>query len=375
MKTTTRLFVLIITLLVSNSCLTNKQLANSKGVILPLSDSAALRDGSIVYGLPRTGFTVVVDMERTIEKPGPYAQFADDLLGLSDVIKNESESWSIEGITVKSHDELDPSEFYVISSTSLFQTNVLSLRKEGLILDLNPAIYHSTEKQGSENESNDIQSHSFDLGSDEYFMVQRDTAYKRLNVDSSFIRIPYIVEKKKKLTIDQLAEKAAKRLMELRDGKHLILTGEATVFPQSDAAINEINRLEKAYTELFTGKIVKETFTFSYKLIPQKTMVGKPVTLFQFSDLTGPVTGTMKGGKPVTLELIPEKKTKDLTIINRVQTKSDAQKYDKLFYRVPDVVEIKISFGSEKLFDSRKLIYQFGEVIQLPANYIIGKED
>lgn len=375
MKTTTRLFVLIITLLVSNSCLTNKQLANSKGVILPLSDSAALRDGSIVYGLPRTGFTVVVDMERTIEKPGPYAQFADDLLGLTDVIKNESESWSIEGITVKSHDELDPSEFYVISSTSLFQTNVLSLRKEGLILDLNPAIYHSTEKQGSENESNDIQSHSFDLGSDEYFMVQRDTAYKRLNVDSSFIRIPYIVEKKKKLTIDQLAEKAAKRLMELRDGKHLILTGEATVFPQSDAAINEINRLEKAYTELFTGKIVKETFTFSYKLIPQKTMVGKPVTLFQFSDLTGPVTGTMKGGKPVTLELIPEKKTKDLTIINRVQTKSDAQKYDKLFYRVPDVVEIKISFGSEKLFDSRKLIYQFGEVIQLPANYIIGKED
>jgi hypothetical protein len=373
MKTSIRLSVLLITLLFTYSCETSKKLADSKSVILPLSDSAALREGSIVYGLPRTVFTVVVEMERTIEKPGPYAQFAGDLLGLTDVIQNESKSWSIQSITVKTHDELDPSEFYVISSTSLFQTNVLSLRKEGLILDLNPGIFYSNEKQSGMNESENIQYHSFDLGSDEYFQLQRDTAYKRMNVDSSFVRIPYVVEKKKKLTVDQLAEKAAKRLMEMRDGKHLILTGEANVFPQNDAAINEINRLEKAYTELFTGKTLKQTLSFSYQIIPQKTMVGKPVNLFQFSDLTGPVTGTMKGGKPVTVEFIPEKKTKNLTIINRVQAKAEGAKYDKLFYRVPDVVDIKISLGSEKLFDSRKLIYQFGEVVQLPANYIIGK--
>ena len=29
---------------------------------------------------------------------------------------------------------------------------------------------------------------SFDLGSDEYFQVQSDTAYKRVNVDSTFIQ-------------------------------------------------------------------------------------------------------------------------------------------------------------------------------------------
>jgi hypothetical protein len=373
MKTLLKSSIFLSILFIAFSCYPEKQMSNSKSVILPLSDSSALRDGSIIYGLPMTVFTVTVDMERTIEKPGPYAQYADDFLGLTDVIKSENESWSIEGISVKTHDELDPSEFYIISSTTLFQTNVLSLRKEGLILDINPGMYNSAEKQGTNSETGKFQAHFFDLGSDEYFQLQRDTAYKRINVDSSFVRIPYIVEKKKRLTTDQLAEKAAKRLMELRDGKHMILTGEATVFPQSDAAINEINRLEKAYTELFTGKILKDKFTFSYQVIPQKTMVGKPFTLFQFSDLTGPVTGTMKGGKPVTIEFIPEKKTKDLTLINKVQSKPDAKKYDKLFYRVPDVVGINISLGAEKLFDSRKLIYQFGEVVQLPANYIIGK--
>jgi hypothetical protein len=373
MKTTIRLSILLIALLFAWSCASSNKHIDSKAGVRPLSDSVDLRDGSIVYGLPRTVFTVVAEVERTIEKPGPYAQFAEDLLGLTDVIKTENESWSIESITVRSHDELDPSEYYVINSTSLFSTNVLALRKEGLILDLNPQIYHSTEKQGSMNGLGNMQSRSFDLGSDEYFQLQRDTAYRRMSVDSSFVRIPYIVEKKKKLPIDQLAEKAAKRLMELRDGKHLILTGEATVFPQNDAAINEINKLEKSYTELFTGKTIKEAFTFSYQIIPQKSMVGKPQLLFQFSDLTGPVIGTMKGGKPVTIEFTPEKKTKDLSMLGRAMAKSESRKYDKLFYRVPDVAGIKINLGSEKLFDSRKLIYQFGEVVQLPGNYIIGK--
>lgn len=354
-------------LLTVNSCYSGRQAVDASGSIVPLSGAGAERNGSIVYGLPRTVFNVEVQMERIIEKPGPYALYAEDLLGLSSVIKAENESWSIEGVTVKSHDEVDPSEYYVISSTSLFQTNVLSLKKEGLILDLNPSSFAENDKPGGNVESESVLIRSADLGSDEYFLVQRDTAYKRMNVDSSFVRIPYIVEKKRKLPVDQLAEKAAKRLMELRDGKHLILTGEATVFPQSNAAIDEINKMEKSYTELFTGKTFKESFTFTYEVIPQKSMLGKPEVIFQFSDKTGP---SKTGGKPVTMEFTPEKKTNGLAVAGKA--KQDT-KYDKLFYRAPDVVGIKVLYGSEKLLEARKLIYQFGEVVQLPANYIIGK--
>jgi hypothetical protein len=187
------------------------------------------------------------------------------------------------------------------------------------------------------------------------------------------VRIPYIVENKKKLSLEQLAEKAARRLMEMREGKHMILTGEATVFPQNGAAIYEMNQLEKEYTELFTGKTWKEKRTFSCDIIPEKEMIGKPQTLFQFSELTGPVTVATKEEKTVTVQFIPEQKTKDLTIISKKQAAPETPAFDKLFYRVPDVVNMKINFGPEILFSSRRLIYQFGEVIQLPANFIIGK--
>jgi hypothetical protein len=373
MKSLARYSIYTLLIIATSSCLAGKKQADANVVITPLSDTVRLMEGTIVYGLPRSVFNIVLEMRRTIEVPGPYSKYALDLLGLDNVITNETESWSVQNISIISVSEIDPSELYVIESNTLFQTNVLKLRKQGLILDLNPESYYSSDSHVVSNELNNSQLQWSDLGSDEYFQLQRDTAYKRVTVDSSFIRIPYIVEKKKKLSSDQLAEKAAKRLMEMRDGKHLILTGEATVFPQSDAAINEMNRLEKEYTELFTGKTISESRKFNVTIIPGKEMIGKPVTLFRYSELTGPVALTATGGKAVTIEFIPERKTKELTVVSKPEPDPKAPAYDKLYYRVPEVVNVKLNQGTENLYNSRRLIYQFGQVVQLPANYLIGK--
>jgi hypothetical protein len=375
MKPILRISFLLFIFSLITSCFTFRKLQNKQVSISPLTDQTTIKDGSIVYGLPRSVFTVIIEMDRTIEIPGPYAKYAGDLLGFDKVITKENESWNISSITVKANEELDPSELYLVESNSLFQTNALKLKNEGLILDLGSDRFASDIEPGL-NRKGTSQFMSFDLGADEYYLMQRDTAYKRVSIDSTFIRIPYIVEKKKKLTTEQLAEKAAKRLMELRDGKHLILTGEANVFPQNDAAINEMNRIEKEYTELFAGKTIIEKRTFTSQIIPSKDMIGKQVILFQLSETTGPLSENSKGGKPVVIEFVPEKKNKEITIIARPEPESKSESeeivYDKLFYRVPDVVNIKISIGSETLFNSRKLIYQFGNIVQLPANYIIG---
>jgi hypothetical protein len=355
------------------SCSTGKNLSESNGTVTPLSSKITAPEGSLVYALPLSVIDIKIDAERIIEKPGPYSRYAEDLLGLKDIIKNERVYWNIKGITVKSHIELDPSEFYVIEASSIFRTNVLSLKKEGLILDLNPEIYNRCEGTGSGIIDQADNSRLLDLGADEYFQERRDTVYRVVNVDTAFIRIPYLVEKKQKLTYENLAERAARRLMEMREGKHAILTGETNVFPQNEFAIDEMNRLEKEYTDLFAGKIFKESRTFSYQVIPSREMAGKPVTLCNFSDTEGALPSTNKTGNPVTLEFIPELKTKALTIVSHSKSDSQKSKYDKLFYRYPDVVKIKISFGSETLNSSRQLIYQFGEVIQLPSNFIIGK--
>jgi len=373
MRNLVKLIYLMGIVLIIGSCGSNKYMYDSKSTVTPLSDISSVSAGSLVYGLPLTVVDVEIEAERIIEKPGPYSKYAESLLGLTDIIKTENEFWSVRTIKIKTHQELDPGEFFVIEASSLFQTNVLALKKAGLIMDLNPEIYNSQTDIYTGTETDLRSLRIYDLGADEYFQDESDTVYKMVSVDTAFIKVPYLVEKKQKLTIDQLAEKAAVRLMEMRDGKHLILTGEADVFPQDVAAINEMNRIEKEYTELFTGKTFRDKHTFSYQIIPKKDVVGKQITICTFSELTGPEPSAQKSGTPVTIEFIPESKTKELKVFSNQNKESSSQKYSKLYYRVPDVVTVKTVFGTEVINTSRKLIYQFGEVIQLPENYIIGK--
>lgn len=375
MKNLIRISAFIFIVLLSGSCFPKKILPSPGPVIAPLTDTTRMRESTLVYALPRSIFTIKVCMERTIEIPGPYAKFAGDLLGLDDVITDEDEFWSIKGISVTSHDEIDPSEYYVIETSRIFISNILALKNEGLILDLNPARNFNEEIPLNTKETDSGRFRSYDLGSDEYYLVQRDTAFRRISVDSAFIRIPYLVEKRRRLTTEQLAERAARRLMELRDGKIMILTGEANVFPQDKAAVDEMIRLEKEYTELFTGRTFREERTFTYQLVPEKEMSGKPVVLFIFSEKTGPENINSREGTPVNLLMTPEQKTKDITTISGQQTETSSASgtSDRLFYRIPDVVGLRITLGNEVLYNSRKLVYQFGEVVQLPANYIIGR--
>jgi hypothetical protein len=355
------------------SCSILKKGTESTIMVYPLGDSSAIRDGSLIYALPLTVFNISVDFERVISIPGPYAKYAADMLGLKDVITTQKESWSVTGIRVVTSEELDPSEYYVIESNSACYANALKLKRSGLILDINPTLYLRNGRQ-SQLTGSDTSVPSFsDLGSDEYFISQSDTAYRKVKMDTSFIKIPYLVEKKKSLSVEQLAEKAAKSLLELRDGKHSILTGEANVYPQSSAGIDEINRIEKEYMELFAGKTLSERKTITYTIIPDRENANKPVTLFRFSPSTGLVPVSSATGIPVVAELERARKTKDLTIIPRTLNEGEkAQTNDKLYYRLPDVATLRIKMNDQVLFESRKLVDQFGQVLQLPSNYIIG---
>ena len=178
------------------SCSTLQRKANQQFSVTPLSGTTTIKDGTIVYGLPRTVFTLRVRMERTVEFKGPYVQYAEDLLGLKNAIKSDQEYWEITGITVNSHEELDPSELYIIESGTEMLANMLSLKNEGFILDLNPESNSTVKTLNADSELDLNRFATYDLGSDEYYFTQVDTGYRRLSFDSTFISVPYIVERK-----------------------------------------------------------------------------------------------------------------------------------------------------------------------------------
>jgi hypothetical protein len=355
-------------------CSVTKREQASDIVVLPLGGEVRVTEGSIVYALPLTVLEFDINVQKTIAVPGPYAKFAGDMLGLENVIKNEKETWQLGSITFRTIEELDPGQFYVIQGTSLMQTNLLALKKSGLVLDINPDIYsdriHSYVEEGTEYDEMLFR----DRGANDYVTSRTDTAYKVIRADTAFIRVPYLIEKKKGMTLEEEAREAADRVLELREGKHMILTGETNIFPQDGAAINEINRMDSEYTALFAGKKWTEQKHFSIWFTPDPSSAGSRKPLFSFSETEGVLPAGSTEGSLVEIEMKPSGKTKGLNLVVRpVTSEKELAVTDKLYYRVPDVADIRIMSGNETLCAARKLIYQFGTVVTLPSNFIIGR--
>ena len=369
-----RALILPLAVMMAAGCSIYRGETASDTMVLPLGDNVTVTDGSLVYALPMTLLEFEVIAAKRIEIPGHYAAWAGEMVGLDRVITSENESWSISDVRLSTLEELDPSQFYIIQGTTLMQTNMLALRKSGLVLDINPDVYagsvHSHVQDGAEYSGLLFP----DRGAYEYVATKTDTAYRLVKADTAFIRVPYLVQKKKGMTVEEEAREAADRLLELREGRHMILTGETNIFPQDGAAIAEINRLEREYTALFAGKSWTERKSFRFWVTPDLSMAGKQNVLFTFSEVSGFGSADGSGGEPVIMEITPSGKTRELNLVVRpVTSQKELALSDKLYYRVPDVAEITVSLDGEKLCTARKLIYQFGNTVVLPANFIIGR--
>ena len=342
--------------------------------VLPLGDEVRVTEGSLVYALPLTVFEIDIIAEKRVDIPGPYARYADEMTGLDNVILSGKESWRLADVSLKSVEELDPSQFFVIQGTTLMQTNMLALRKSGLVLDINPGLYDRT---GSSDlyEGTGLTGPLFpDRGAYDYVSTKTDTAYRIVRADTAFIRVPYLVQKSKGMTVEEEAREAADRLLELREGRHMILTGETNIFPQDGAAIDEINRLEREYTALFAGKTWTERRHYRIWITPGPEMAGTMTTIFTFTESQGINTSADGTGTPVQMMIIPSGKTGSLNMLERpVSGQKGQAEGDRLIYRVPDVAEITVSMDGEELCKARKLVYQLGKKLALPANFIIGK--
>jgi len=340
-----------------------------KTEVLPLGDTVQLYDGSLIYALPQTVLDFTVVAEKTVRKAGPYHEYANELLGLKDVISSDQVVWTLKEVNIRAVQELDPAEFYVIKSDGLIQTNAISMLNAGLIMDVNPLIYKNREFDNRNYADEETGIEYRDMGSDAYYDIEQDTAYRVIDVDTAFVRIPYVLERRRQLSLSEQAENTARILLELREGRHLILTGEATVFPQDRAAIDEINRLEEQYISLFAGKSYTSEEKFAFSFVPDNSMKNKPVVIFRFSGENGVLDMSDLSGRPIVIEMMSNN---SLAPVNMIPD-SIPSGYDKIYYRIPEVVDIRVTDGRKNLGGKRQLIYQFGKKVALPANYILGR--
>lgn len=333
-----------------------------------LAELDSMPPQGFIYSLPRNRLEFTITAKKTAFRPGPYHAYAKDMLGIEHPIEAIYEKWEIIHVDVKVVEEADPEQYYVAEANGLALGNAFRLREYGLILDPSPSrtnYMHTLPSDASEHR--EVYK---DRGVFQYSRTVHDTAYRTLQTDTAFIRIPYLQKRNQTMSMREQARQAADNLLALREGKLLILTGDATVFPQDEAPIKEINQMDREYTALFAGKTFTETHQFHYEMVPDKDMISNPLILFRFTPGQGILPLSDMRGKPMAVEIVSQQLQAVLQGLVYPEINTET-----LYYRIPETVEVRLTDGENLYFNKHIPIYQLGYLTPLPANILFRPEE
>lgn len=313
-----------------------------------------MTDG-VVYSLPRTGVRIYVTAMREKLYAGPYAQYAEAMLGLKNAPSTDSEKWTITGVRIETFSEPDPAQVFKAKG---MVGSMINLTPAGVLAGVNSKV----ETTGSSpvfssfvDDSVEPEYPFTDLSLNPFFEKQDST---KRNV---------IIAK----TPQEKAMEAANTITKLRKRRFKTLANAYDEqLPDGQAyqvMVEQLDKLEKDYVALFVGKTVYNTFNYSFDFVPGDNSVSGEV-VFRFSDTKGVLPKTDLSGKPVQVDL---KRVDELASAQQSQ-KGTTTAQNGLFYRLPGKGELRVMNGLSLMAMARLGIAQFGTVLPVPDELLDG---
>lgn len=339
------------------SCASTKN--ETSTVISPYS--SVLRttgQSALVYGLPQTRLYFEVEIVKTIVKKGPYAEYANRMLGLLNVPMTDSESWQIKSIRISDRQEVDNKQLYAVSFTDYPQNldKLLRFTKEGLLLDVTVSnMLINKHNQGSH--SDDFQFVNTAVRSTTIEKV--DTVIRTILTDTAFVRIPVLQKKVMSKTTEEQAREAAQQIFNLRQMRLDILIGNSDYHPDGTALkilLQSLDMQEEQLLSLFNGAKIENRQIVTYPALPEKPATN--AGLFYFSEKAGIVSKNTAGAKVVWYET--GNATAPVSLIPAHQAR------DIIYYRIPQVVEVSAGVDKNTLAREHITIFQLGNMVSFP---------
>jgi len=299
----------------------------------------------IRYALPSTTVVLEVDAVRETFTPGPYAAYAEQFLG----VKARSESAKtvrIREIRLSTPVEADPATAYEVSSQAAAD-RFLAFSSQGLVAFSGQADAGTLVWRFPSQAPVDYTAQSVTASTE----IQTRTVYKEVQTDTALVSIPVQEQVKVHKSPERKAEEAAQILLQARQERFNIASGNTDATFSGEAlgsALAELERVENEYRALFFGTTVVEECPGTYEVIPSRSARNQRYTAFQLGDRT------------YTLEFTPVE-------IAEPETDTQAKAKEYIHYRIPAVCSVRLTDGSEALFQTRIPVYQLGRDCTYPV--------
>ena len=290
----------------------------------------------ITYCLPDTRIDITVNAACITRTPGEFNIYAERFLRINNAITEAASHWEITGAVVTTSGKPNNEKMYTIKLNSGVAFNV-NLCKNGVISGIN------TNAKEQETE------------------VRGKTLTKSGNshIDATQYMTSEMLQATSKA---KLAELTAKEIYAIRESKLAITRGLSENMPKDGQSmqlvLDELNKQEKALTELFTGRIDTIYSSHSYTIEPE---IGCDITkavLFRFSRKLGFLDKEDLAGEPVYYNL-RDMKTVHIPTLEELEKKKLVKK-EGICYNIPGKADFSLFTRSKKLYSSEIHIAQFG---------------
>ena len=292
----------------------------------------------LYYALPRTVIQLDLMVDRTELVEGPFSDYAY-MVGASDVITKNEVEYVLRDVVTSTFAEADPNAtFFVAMNPKKGDSQPFYLNAKGIL-----------EGVGMVSET----------------PVQPAAQPHKVQVSPDAKNFKYQYSSNGMRSEEQQARSAAEMIGRIRDEKIKLLTGfQETAFTLETyrQMYADLDEMEAEYLSLFIGKrvatpVVQTVYVTLSKEVPLQT-VG------YFSKETG-FSASGFEGTPITVQAVSLQTTGNINALSPSAVESLTHE-NKLFYRIPETANVKVSFGDKVLVEYRETLAQFGVFMLAP---------
>lgn len=334
---------------------------------LPISSENVISNPTFFYALPKTVIKVDVTVTKVTETRGLYADYAEKLLGIKDVCKENKTNYKLKDVKVSSLTIPDENLQYVVElSANQVKTNFL--------LDLNQRKIATETINYAELQKPITNTTSIFNPFVDVISTQTSETYTETKIINGVVtQVPVSQTKTVTKTTAQQAQEAADFIEKIKTNRYEIISCSQEVAYTKDAfefVVNQLNNLEKQYLELFLGTQMAEESSVSYLLIPNPDYGTIPA--FSVSPSAG-VSASMTKTNAHNYYLKIETQLSNSQRVTFNETVASKPKYVvpngfRIRKSVPAFVKLIHGDTEEMNFGSFP-IYQYGIIETIPALY------
>ena len=304
------------------------------------------QQNGLYYSLPQTMLKLDFVIEETRFQTGPLSDYASNYFEMEDYVEYESTEYKLLDVKMTSEVTPDPNALFFVSlnsgrGSSKVQIDVLP---NGII-------------------------RSVGIGSDMDMEAPQAAPCHEMSPccsgmkdeDAGFLKLMSSGK-----TNAMLAKEVADKIAEIRKAKYYLISGDVEMASNPETfktMYHELDEMEKEYTSLLLGKRVTKKVVKTLYVIPNKEIATQ--TVAKFSESEGLTVGTGGSGTSIMVQTLSLNTTASINAPS--QSAIESMSYEnKLFYRMPEMANVKVSCGSDTLLEERITINQFGALLVAP---------